>query len=168
MKIQMQATSAFELNDPRGVWVQGTVLALALRPEKGGAMALAESISLTPEDGVIGDHGTSKRRQVTLLDEAAWQTACSEVGTELDWTVRRANILVRGIDLPKLVEQQVRIGTALVEVIGEVDPCHVMDAAQSGLKAALKPHWRGGVYARVIQSGFVSTNDNILRIHSSQ
>ncbi len=84
-------------------------------------MALAESISLTPENGAIGDHGTSKRRQVTLLDEAAWQTACSEVGTELDWTVRRANILVRGIDLPKLVEQQVRIGTALVEVIGEVD-----------------------------------------------
>ena len=35
--------------------MQGTVLALALRPEKGGAMTLAESITLTPENGVIGE-----------------------------------------------------------------------------------------------------------------
>ena len=59
--------------------MQGAVLALALRPQKGGAMALAERITLPPENGVMGDYGTSQRRQVTLLDEAAWQTACSEV-----------------------------------------------------------------------------------------
>jgi MOSC domain-containing protein YiiM len=164
----MRATSAFELNDPRGVWVQGTVLALALRPEKGGVMALAESLLLTPENGVVGDHGTSKNRQVTLLDEANWIAACEEISADLPWTARRANILIQGLDLPKLVEQQVRVGTALVEVIGEVDPCYVMDAAQNGLKAALKPDWRGGVYARVIESGQVSTDDNILLIHSSQ
>ena len=107
--------------------MQGTVLALALRPEKGGAMALAESIILTPENGVMGDHGTSQRRQVTLLDEAAWQTACSELGTELDWTARRANILVSNLDLQELVGRQILVGNALVEIIGEVVPCHVMD-----------------------------------------
>ena len=168
MTTRMQVTSAFELNDPRGVWVQGTVLALALRPEKGGAMALAESISLTPENGVIGDHGTSKNRQVTLLDEANWIAACEEISTKLPWTARRANILVQGIDLPKLVEQRVWVGTALVEVIGEVDPCYVMDAAQNGLKDALKTDWRGGVYARVIESGVVAPDDKISQIHSSQ
>ena len=123
--------------------MEGSVLALALRPQKGGAMALAESITLTPENGVMGDHGTSQRRQVTLLDEAAWQTACSDVGTELDWTVRRANVLVQGLELPSLFNQQIRVGTALVEVIGEVTPCHLMDAVQSGLEAALQPNWRG-------------------------
>ena len=148
--------------------VQGTVLALALRPEKGGAMALAESISLTPENGVIGDHGTSQRRQVTLLDEENWIAACEEIATRLPWTARRANILVKGLDLPKLVGQRVRVGTALVEVIGEVDPCYVMDAAQNGLKDALKPDWRGGVYARVIESGIVASDDKISQIHSSQ
>ena len=141
--------------------MQGTVLALALRPEKGGVMSLAERITLTPENGVMGDHGISQRRQVTLLDEAAWQTACSEVGTELDWTVRRANILVQGLELPFLLNQQIRIGTALVEVIGEVTPCHFMDAAKPGLEAALAPDWRGGVYTKVIEKGTVSCGDLI-------
>ena len=147
--------------------MQGAVLALALRPEKGGAMALAESITLTPENGVMGDHGTSQRRQVTLLDEAAWQTACSEVGTELDWTVRRANILVSNLNLKDLVGAEIRIGSALVTIIGEVVPCHVMDHAQEGLKRALKPEWRGGVYGRITATGQVSVGDNIV-IHSSQ
>ena len=161
MTIRMQVTSAFELNDPRGVWVQGIVLALALRPEKGGAMALCERISLTPENGVIGDHGTSKNRQVTLLDEANWIAACEEIAANLPWTARRANILVQGIELQELVEQHIRIGTALVEIIGEVDPCHVMDAAQNGLKDALKPDWRGGVYARVIEAGTICLDDQL-------
>ncbi|MEE2812314.1 MAG: hypothetical protein VX627_04735 [Candidatus Thermoplasmatota archaeon] len=38
--------------------MEGSVLALALRPQKGGAMSLAESISLTRV--WIGDHATSK------------------------------------------------------------------------------------------------------------
>jgi len=147
--------------------VQGTVLALALRPEKGGAMTLAESLTLTPTDGVIGDHGASKRRQVTLLDITAWQTACAEVDNEMDWTTRRSNILVSNLNLKELVGIQIRIGSALVEIIGEVVPCHVMDDAQEGLKRALKPEWRGGVYGRIITTGQVSVGDNIV-IHSSQ
>ncbi len=166
--IQTPATSAFELNDTRGVRVQGSVLALALRPEKGGAMALAESLSLTPENGVIGDHGTSKRRQVSLLDVAAWQAACSETGATLPWTTRRSNILVQCDDLQSLVGKSIQLGTAHVQVLGEVTPCHFMDAAHDGLKDALASDWRGGVYARIIESGVVTPNDVISQIHSSQ
>ena len=166
--IQTPATSAFELNDTRGVRVQGTVLALALRPEKGEAMALAESLSLTPENGVIGDHGTSKRRQVSLLDVAAWQAACSEAGATLPWTTRRSNILVQCDDLQSLVGQSIQLGTAHVQVLGEVTPCHFMDAAHDGLKDALASDWRGGVYARIIEPGVVTPNDVISQIHSSQ
>lgn len=147
--------------------MQGTVLALALRPEKGAVMALVEDFTLTPRDGVIGDHGTSKRRQVTLLDATAWQAACAEVDSELDWTTRRSNILVSNLNLKDLVGVQIRIGSALVEIIGEVVPCHVMDHAHDGLKLALKPEWRGGVYGRIITTGQVSVGDNIA-IHSSQ
>ena len=80
-------------------------------------MALSESITLTPENGVMGDHGTSQRRQVTLLDEAAWQTACAEIGAELDWTTRRSNILVSNLGLQELVGRQIRVGNALIEII---------------------------------------------------
>ena len=130
-------------------------------------MALTESLTLTPTDGVIGDHGTSKHRQVSLLDVTAWQTACTEIGVELDWTARRSNILVSNPSLKELVGIQIRIGSALVEIIGEVVPCHVMDSAHEGLKRALKPEWRGGVYGRIITTGQVSVGDNIA-IHSSQ
>ena len=147
--------------------MQGTVLALALRPVKSEAIIAQDTLELTPQAGVIGDYGTSRRRQVSLLDEAAWKAACIDVGEELDWTTRRSNILVSGLDLQTLVGSQIRMGSALVEVMGEVVPCHVMDTAKKGLKRALKLEWRGGVYGRVIESGQVHMGDKIT-IHSSQ
>ena len=147
--------------------MQGTVLALALRPMKSQAIVLQNTIEMSPDEGVIGDHGVSLRRQVSLLDESAWNAACVEAGTDLDWTTRRSNVLVSNLNLQALVGSQIHLGSALVEVIGEVVPCHVMDAAHSGLKHALKPEWRGGVYGRIIGAGRVSVGDQIT-IHSSQ
>ena len=147
--------------------MQGTVLALALRPVKSQAFVVQKTLGLSPQAGVIGDHGTSRRRQISLLDEARWDAACTEVGEELDWTTRRSNVLVSGLDLQALVGSHIRLGSALVEVMGEVVPCHVMDAAKKGLKRALKSEWRGGVYGRVIESGQVHVGDAIT-IHSSQ
>ncbi len=85
----------------------------------------------------------------------------------MDWTERRSNVLVSGLDLQALVGSQIRLGSALVEVRGEVVPCHVMDAAKKGLKRALKLEWRGGVYGRVVESGQVHVGDKIT-IQSSQ
>ena len=147
--------------------MQGTVLALALRPVRSQAVVIQDSLEMSPLEGVIGDHGKSSRRQVSLLDEAAWRAACAELDVELEWTTRRSNVLVSNLDLQALVGRKIQLGSAVVEVIGEVVPCHVMDAAKQGLKAALKPQWRGGVYGRVIESGQVHMGDKIT-IHSSQ
>ncbi len=147
--------------------MQGSVLALALRPVKSQSVIVQDTLELSPQAGVIGDHGTSRHRQVSLLDEDSWNAACIEVDEALNWTTRRSNVLVSGLDLQHLVGSQIRLGSALVEVMGEVVPCHVMDAAKKGLKDALKPDWRGGVYGRVIESGQVHVGDKIT-VHSSQ
>ena len=147
--------------------MQGSVLALALRPVKSQSVIVQDTLELSPQAGVIGDHGTSRHRQVSLLDEDSWNAACIEVDEALNWTTRRSNVLVSGLDLQNLVGSQIRLGSALVEVMGEVVPCHVMDAAKKGLKDALKPDWRGGVYGRVIESGQVHVGDKIT-VHSSQ
>ena len=147
--------------------MQGSVLALALRPVKSKEVIVQDTLELSPQAGVIGDHGTSRRRQVSLLDEDSWNAACIEVDEALNWTTRRSNVLVSGLDLQILVGSQIRLGSALVEVMGEVVPCHVMDAAKKGLKRALKLEWRGGVYGRVIESGQVHAGDKIT-IQSSQ
>ena len=147
--------------------MQGSVLALALRPVKSQSVIVQDTLELSPQAGVIGDHGTSRHRQVSLLDEDSWNAACIEVDEALNWTTRRSNVLVSGLDLQNLVGSQIRLGSALVEVMGEVVPCHVMDAAKKGLKRALKLEWRGGVYGRVIESGQVHVGDKIT-IQSSQ
>ena len=147
--------------------MQGSVLALALRPVKSKSVIVQDTLELSPQAGVMGDHGTSRHRQVSLLDEDSWNAACIEVDEALNWTTRRSNVLVSGLDLQHLVGSQIRLGSALVEVMGEVVPCHVMDAAKKGLKDALKPDWRGGVYGRVIESGQVHVGDKIT-VHSSQ
>jgi len=131
-------------------------------------MLVSDSLNLTPNEGVVGDHGKSKRRQVTILDVSLWEAACVEAGTSLPWTTRRANILVQDIDLQNLVGKKIRIGTASAEVLGEVDPCHVMDAAHLGLKDAMKSEWRGGVYAHILKEGTVKIEDKITLIQSSQ
>lgn len=141
--------------------MQGTVIALAQRPVKGAEMTTCEHLNVSRTEGVVGDHGASWKRQVSLLDEAAWNVVCESLGHDLPWTVRRSNILIQGIDLPRLVGQNVSLGTAEIEVVGEVTPCHLMDAVKKGLKDALATEWRGGVYGRVIESGVVQIGDKI-------
>ena len=63
--------------------------------------------------------------------------------------------------MPGLVGQNVSLGTAEIEVLGEVTPCHLMDTVKNGLKDALATEWRGGVYGRVIESGVVQIGDKI-------
>ena len=141
--------------------MQGTVLALAQRPVKGAEMVICDHLKISRTDGVIGDHGTSGKRQVSLLDEASWNIVCESLGQDLPWTIRRSNILIQGIDLPGLVGQNVHLGTAEIKVLGEVTPCHLMDAVKKGLKDALAIEWRGGVYGRGIESGVVQIGDKI-------
>lgn len=142
--------------------MSGRVLALAVRPAKGVEMRLVERLELTPNQGVLGDHCTNRKRQVTLLDEAAWHEACEEAGCEgLEWTTRRAQVLVEGIQLDSLIGSTIGLGTAMVEVLGEVDPCWQMEEAAAGLEAAMVADCRGGVYCRIISSGVVLCGDSL-------
>ena len=72
--------------------MQGSVLALALRPVKSQSVIVQDTLELSPQAGVIGDHGTSRHRQVSLLDEDSWNAACIEVDEALNWTTRRSNV----------------------------------------------------------------------------
>ncbi len=51
------------------------------------------------------------------------------------------------------------IGSLLLEICGETDPCERMDAQHDGLRLALESAWRGGVSCRVLAAGVVSVGD---------
>lgn len=92
-----------------------------------------------PVRGIVGDaRGRKRGRQVTIVFRESWDDACRELGADVPWTARRANLLVEGVPVPR-PPQRVRIGDAVLEVTQETDPCSLMDRQHQGLRAALKP-----------------------------
>ncbi|MGB5247955.1 MAG: MOSC domain-containing protein, partial [Woeseia sp.] len=114
------------------------------------------------DTGVAADfRGRPGKRQVTVLSARAWQAACDELGKELPWTTRRANLLVEDMDLPQKAGDILQIGDVRLQVTMEVDPCSRMEEQQPGLQAVLSPEWRGGVACTVLQGGTVAIGDEV-------
>ena len=138
----------------------GQLVAIAVRSATRVPMETLDRARVTLEQGVDGEfRGKPGPRQVTVLAEESWSAACAELGEELPWTLRRANLLVRGVDLEESVGSRLRVGGTLLEVTEETAPCRIMDLQHEGLRAALTPHWRGGVCARVVEGGEIAVGD---------
>lgn len=137
----------------------GRLKAIGRHGVRGGAMETVETAAVSIEDGVEGNVRTSRRRKVTVIAAEAWAAACAELGADLPWTLRRANLLVEGLELPREPGVRLRIGGVVLEVTLETDPCALMDAQHTGLKGALTPNWRGGVSCMVVEGGQVSVGD---------
>jgi MOSC domain-containing protein YiiM len=139
----------------------GHLLAIARVPVKRGAVVSATEAIVGRDNGVLGDaRGIRAGRQVTIVFREGWDAACRDLGVELPWTTRRANLLVEGVPVPGAGRRLV-IGAAVLEVTQETQPCQVMEAAHRGLRAALTPEWRGGVCCRVVQGGTIRIGDRV-------
>jgi MOSC domain-containing protein YiiM len=131
-------------------------------------MEVVDHVNVSVEAGLEGDFrgavkpGGRGRRQVSLVERGDWDAAMAAVGHSLPWQERRANLLVDGLDLPQIPGTRLRIGTVVLEITQECDPCSRMETLAAGLKAALTPDWRGGVLARVIEGGAIAVGDAIL------
>lgn len=125
-------------------------------------MAESASCVLVPGKGLDVETRGGGVRQVTLLSVESWGDVCAELGTELPWHTRRANLLIDGIDLAATVGRVVIIGEARLRVHGESKPCNVMDQQHLGLRAALRPYGRGGVFAEVLTGGTVRVDDVVV------
>ena len=121
-------------------------------------MTESAAIEIGP-GGLAGENRKGKKRQVTLLAREDWDAAQAAAGAGLHWTTRRANLLVEGIELAHTTGRRIRVGTALLEVTAETDPCALMDKFLPGLRKALEPDWRGGISARVLEPGLIRLGD---------
>ena len=139
----------------------GHLLAIARAPVKRGILIpISEAVVGIP-DGIAGDaRGGRAGRQVTVVFREGWEAACRDLGVELPWTTRRANLLIEGVDVPR-EGRRIHIGSTVLEVTQETQPCQVMEAAHRGLREALTPDWRGGVCCRVVQGGTIRVGDRV-------
>src|SRR5262245_54871714 len=81
--------------------VVGRVEAIWLKRMKRGPMDPVPRAVLIEGTGLEGNANRGGRRQVTLISSEAWSGVCAALGQPIDPALRRANVLLAGIDLEK-------------------------------------------------------------------
>lgn len=150
----------------------GRLGGIARHSRSRGPIETIDHVMVNASEGVHGDFrgaarpGKSTRRQISLIEADGWAAAMADLGLVgealLPWHLRRVNLLVEGLRLPREAGQVIAIGDTLrIEVTCECDPCSRMEEIAPGLKAALTPDWRGGVLGRVLTDGSIAIGDQI-------
>lgn len=156
----------------------GRLVGIARRDARKAPMEVCQMGVITLDAGLLGDHKglKYKKRAITVLALEDWRLALREAalagglhdGAEferiatLEWTTRRANLLVEGVELPKAPGGRLQIGAAVaLEVTYPCQPCRRMDEAFVGLLKAMHPDWRGGVVMKVVAGGAVAVGDRV-------
>ena len=137
----------------------GEVVSIWIKPARRLPMKSVESADLVAGRGLAGNANQGGRRQITIIDEAAWRDAVTELGVDVDPSARRANVMLRGLDLENSRGRFLLLGKTLIRIFGETTPCRLMDEAQRGLRAALLPHWRGGISGEILEGGTIRVGD---------
>ena len=135
----------------------GEIVAIWIKRAHRGEMDRVDEAQLIAGRGVAGSADQGGWRQVTVIDEKAWRDAEAELGEEVDPSRRRANVMIRGIDLEKSRGRKLRLGDCLVNIRGENPPCPVMGNIQN----ALKPHWRAGIFGEIEEGGTIRVGDPV-------
>ena len=141
--------------------MNGRVEALWLKPVRRQPMKSVDRVTLVANRGIVGNANQNGRRQVTIISQENWRATEERLGISIDPAVRRANIMVSGIDLENSRGKQLRIAGCLIDIWGETRPCTVMDDAQPGLQEALRPEWSGGVFGVIVEGGELCLGDPV-------
>jgi MOSC domain-containing protein YiiM len=133
-----------------------------LKRAKRGPMDPVNEATLVAGSGLARNADQGGRRQVTIISAERWKEMMAELGRDLDPSTRRANLMVSGLELADTRERVLRVGGCRLRVNGETRPCERMDEASQGLRAIMTPHWRGGIYAEVLDDGIIEIGDAVV------
>ncbi|MCH7814142.1 MAG: MOSC domain-containing protein [Planctomycetes bacterium] len=141
--------------------VVGKVAAIAWRPTDGDAMQEIGRCRVRADTGLDTENRKPGKRSLTLLSKEQWAAVCAELGAELPWYTRRANLLIEGLDLASTIGREITIGDVRVRIHDETKPCRVMDQQFAGLRKALMPDCRGGVFGQVLNDGTIDVGNTV-------
>ena len=135
--------------------------AIWIKRVRRGKMDAVQSAELIAGKGIVGNANQGGRRQVTIIEQEVWQDRTSQVGATLDPSMRRANLMISGLDLVQSRGQTLRIGECILEIAGETKPCERMEEAAAGLREAMRADWGGGAFAMVVKGGTIKVGDDV-------
>ena len=143
---------------------KGNVEWIGVRTKKKEDLSVVESIKVNKGTGIVGDHfkgNLSGKRQVTLIQKEHLNTISSILGGKIiDPKLTRRNIVISGINLLSLKNQQFQIGSVILETTGICAPCKRMEENLGpGGYNAMRGH--GGITATVIEEGEIKLGDKI-------
>ena len=121
----------------------------------------APQATLVAGKGIAGNANQGGKRQVTIIAREVFDALRRELGPALDPAMRRANLLVRGVALAGTRGRTLAVGGVKILIHGETRPCEQMDEALPGLRAALEPEWRGGVFGEILDDGEIRVGDPV-------
>lgn len=138
---------------------KGRIEAIWIKRFKRGPMDAVREAEMVKGRGLVGNADQGGRRQVTIIDAEVWEQVMKELDANIDPAMRRANIMVRGVDLAHSRRQILQLGECQIRIFNETKPCERMDEVLPGLQHALYDHWRGGAFGEVMTGGTVRVGE---------
>ena len=143
---------------------KGNVEWIGVRTKKNADLSVVESIKVEKGTGLVGDHfkGTlSGKREVTLIQKEHLNVISNILGGKtINPKLTRRNIVISGINLLSLKNQQFKVGSAILETTGICAPCKKMEENLGpGGYNAMRGH--GGITATVIEEGDIKLGDTV-------
>ena len=142
----------------------GCVEWIGIRPERREPVQVVDTITVSEKKGILGDHysGQSGNRHVTLIQAEHLPVVAAITGREtLDPALLRRNVVVSGLNLLALKDQQIQIGDTVLQITGQCHPCSKMETALGpGGYNAMRGH--GGMTAKVVRGGEIRMGDAVV------
>jgi MOSC domain-containing protein YiiM len=145
----------------------GKLVGIYLGVQRGASKTPCASAELVADYGMQGDihAGTHPQRHISLFAQEVLQAIQSE-GFNLAPGELSANLFTEGLPLDSLLPgTQIRIGTAVIEIVQQRKPCHSITRISNRLPKRL--YGQCGQLASVLKGGLVRTGDSVEIVNRS-
>ena len=115
--------------------------------------------------GIINDryyeNFKEKYEQVTLIESEKISNFNNNIKSKFNYKDFRRNIITTGIDLNKMINKKIQVNNVVLKIRQLCQPCRYLQNKLSVDNLVKLLTNKGGVRAEIVQSGIISTFDEI-------